>query len=104
VPQITDVLFGERQYPIIDIKADFPLGFAVLEADATKAIPRTPTHVLIRGERVRKRPAADAPVVRELAARFQVRVIEAKDGWAEIARDGERLGFVPEEALLGPIQ
>jgi hypothetical protein len=29
-----------------------------------------------------------------------VRVIELAAGWAAVARDGEKLGFVPAEALL----
>ena len=64
------------------------------------AILKTPTHVLIRAERVRERPSVDARVKRDLPAGFDVRVIESEAGWAAIARDGERLGYMPAESLL----
>jgi hypothetical protein len=70
----------------------------VLKLDDT--IPKTSTHFLIRPERVRPRPAADAQGGRELPRGFEVRVIEFEGGWAAIAREGERLGYVPIESLL----
>jgi hypothetical protein len=30
----------------------------------------------------------------------QVRLVEAKNGWALVARDGQKLGFVEEKGLL----
>ena len=101
VPAITQELFGQLQSPIRRLSGnDFPIGIrqAVLEANDT--IPKTPTHFLVRSERVRERPAADAQGGRELPAGFQVRVVEYEGGWAVIARDGQRLGYVPVEALL----
>ena len=53
-----------------------------------------------RSERVRERAAADAQGERELPEGFQVRVVEFEGGWAIIARDGERLGYMPVEALV----
>jgi uncharacterized caspase-like protein len=105
VPQITQELFGQTQSPILKLSGqDFPLGLAVLEGDAAAAaIPKASTHVLARQERLRDAPAADARVGRELPAGYQVRVIELSAGWAAIARDGDRLGFVPQDALL-PLQ
>jgi hypothetical protein len=73
----------------------------VLELGA--AIPKTSTHVLIRTVRVLERPEADAKAVRELRPGFQVRVIELGGSWAAIARDGDRIGYVPNDALL-PLQ
>jgi hypothetical protein len=55
---------------------------------------------LIRSERVRPQPAADPQGGRELSPGFEVRVIESEAGWAAVARDGERLGYVPMESLL----
>jgi uncharacterized caspase-like protein len=100
VPQITQELFGQSQSPIFKLSGqDFPIGLAVLE-DKAATIPKTSTHVLMQTVRVRERPAADAKAGRELTPGFQVRVIELAAGWAAVARDGEKLGFVPAEALL----
>jgi uncharacterized caspase-like protein len=104
VPEITQELFGQRQSPIFKLSGqDFPIGLAVLGRDDSATIPRTPTHALTRPERVRERPAADAQAGRELPRGYQVRVIEIAAGWAAIARDGDRLGYVPQDALL-PLQ
>jgi hypothetical protein len=103
VPVITQEMFGQNQSPILRLSGqDFPIGLAVLKDDdaTVTPIPKTPTHVLKRSERVRVRPAADAVGGRELPEGFDVRVIESEAGWAAIARDGERLGYVPMESLL----
>jgi hypothetical protein len=63
-------------------------------------VPKSPTHVLIRAEQVREQPSSNAQVGRSLAAGTQVRVVQLLNGWAVIAREGEKLGYVPEEALL----
>ena len=101
VPMITQELFGQHQSPIRKLGGDdFPIGIRqeVLKVDDT--IPKAPTHMLIRAERVRERPATDASSKRELSAGTLLRVVEFEAGWAVIARDGERLGYVPVEALL----
>ena len=105
VPKISQRVFGERQQPHNTIADDFPLGERVGTATETAAtgrdeIPKTPTHVLVRAEQVREQPQGAAPVSRSLEAGTQVRVVELLKGWAVIARDGEKLGYVPEESLL----
>jgi WD40 repeat protein/uncharacterized caspase-like protein len=104
VPQITQELFGQSQSPIFKLSGqDFPIGMAVLKDDG--AILKTPTHVLLRNERVRERPSADAASQRELRPGTQVRVIEADGTWATIARDGQKLGYVPDTPeVLAPLQ
>jgi hypothetical protein len=68
-------------------------------------ILKTPTHVLIRTERVRERPTADAASQHELRPGTQVRVIESDGTWATIARDGQKLGYVPDRPeVLAPLQ
>jgi Caspase domain/WD domain, G-beta repeat len=103
VPAITQQLFGIYQKPIRKLSGnDFPIGVsaAVLTAGAEAGIPKTLTHVLIRSERVREKPVADAQGERELKPAYEVRVVEfVAGGWAIIARDGEKLGYVPVEAL-----
>jgi uncharacterized caspase-like protein len=101
VPRITQELFGQQQWPIRRLSGiDFPLGIRQRVLERHDPIPKTSTHFLIRAERVRLRPAADAEGGRELSAGFEVRVIGSEGGWAAIARDGERLGYVPIGSLL----
>ena len=104
VPKISQRVFGERQQPHNTIADDFPLGervAAVAKPELEPAIiSKTPTHVLIRTERVREKAESDALGERSLATGTQVRVIELRNGWAIVAREGKKLGFVPEEALL----
>ena len=107
VPKLSQRVFGERQQPHSTIADDFPLGervAAVTNAETSAIgrddIPKSPTHVLIRAEQVREQPSSNAQIGRSLAAGTQVRVVQLLNGWAVIAREGEKLGYVPEEALL----
>jgi hypothetical protein len=59
----------------------------------SEEIPTTPTHMVIRTERVRQKAASAAPGERELPPGTMVRVLE-------FAGDGEKLGYVPFEAIL----
>ena len=102
VPTITQRVWGEYQKPVRKLSGhDFPIGFkvAALRRTADEEIPSEPTHVLIRPERVRETPATDAPGERQLVPGTQVRVVELVGDWAIIAREGEKMGYVPVEAL-----
>ena len=66
----------------------------------SEEIPTTPTHMVIRTERVRQKAASAAPGERELPPGTMVRVLEFAGDWAIVARDGEKLGYVPFEAIL----
>ena len=105
--------FGRDQTPQMRIVgAPFAIGRPIAEtadpapapgaAAAVEAIPAKSTHVLLRpiaalpGPGARSGAAAGAP----LAAGLQVRVMESRDGWSLIARDGRRLGYVPADSLL----
>ncbi len=108
VPKISQRVFGERQQPHNTIADDFPLGERVAAANTTPSaigqvdIPKTPTHVLIRTERVREQPSGTEGE-RTLAVGTLVRVVQPSQGWALVAREGEKLGYVSEDALA-PIQ
>lgn len=73
---------------------------AAATAAGGPAIPKAPTHVLIRAELLRVKPAADAPSSRELPIGTQVRAVELVGSWVIIAREGQKLGYVPTEALV----
>ena len=53
----------------------------------------------MRPELAREKPAADAPGNHELPRGYQVRVFAFAGDWAIVARDGQKLGYVPVEAL-----
>ncbi len=78
---------------------DFPIGIRQAVLTETEDIPTTPTLVLIRTERVREEPAPDAPGERQLPPRTQVHVVEFVGDWAVVAREGEKMGYVPVKAL-----
>jgi hypothetical protein len=103
VPKISQQVFGERQEPHNSVGDDFPIGTRVASLTRPSAeldIPKTPTHVLIKEERVRERPDKNAQGLRVLTPGAQVRVVKLMDPWAMIAIDGEKLGYVPNEALV----
>jgi hypothetical protein len=80
---------------------DFPIGIrsAALTVQSDDAIPVERTHVLVRAERLREKAADDAPGQRELRAGFEVGIVRLVGPFALIARDGQKLGYVPVEAL-----
>jgi WD40 repeat protein/uncharacterized caspase-like protein len=103
VPEISQHVWGERQQPHVRLGDDFPLGVrvaAAAQSDADETIPKAPTHVLIRAERVRQQASDDAPGAMTLSPGAQVRVVKLVGGFSVIARDGVKLGYVPNEALL----
>ena len=107
VPEISQSVWGDRQQPQIRVVGDFPLGVPVSLQSGTVAlaqpgeetIPTTPTDVLILAERVREQPAEGAPGTVTLSPGSQVRVVKLVGRFSLIARDGVRLGYVPNEAL-----
>jgi len=68
---------------------------------ATSVIPAKPTHVVIAPADVRQEASASSAIIVRVSPGGQVSLMESKDGWALIARDGQRLGFVEEKALAG---
>jgi hypothetical protein len=102
VPMLSQRVFGVPQRPHNKIEGNFPLGvrMAVLPAAVlADTIQKTPTHVLIQAERVRQKPLSDAEGERELFAGVQVRIVAFEGEWAIIARDGQKLGYVPTKSL-----
>jgi uncharacterized caspase-like protein len=100
VPEITQSIWGVAQQPTRKLTGNnFAIGIRQAVLSATEEIPTTPTHVVIRAERVREKPALDAPGERELDPGTQVHVVEFVGDWAVVTRDGEKLGYVPVKAL-----
>ena len=105
VPEISQRSFGIIQIPTRKLTGnDFPIGIRQSVLAAAKGdgavIPKEPTHALIRPELLREKPADDAPASRELPAGTQVRAVEFVGSWVIVARDGQKLGYVPADALV----
>lgn len=103
VPQITQSLYGEEQKPYRRMSGEnFAIGVrqAVLTAAATIAsIPKESTHALRRDEVLREKPAAGARGSRTLKAFYRVRPVEFLGEWVLVARDGQKLGYLPADAI-----
>jgi uncharacterized caspase-like protein len=102
VPIISQKVFGMVQRPHNRIEGNFPLGVrtAVVQVGpAAEAIPKEPTHVLLREEQVRELPAQDALVIQTVRRSTAVRLIDRVGQWALIARFGQALGWVPDASV-----
>jgi WD40 repeat protein len=103
VPEMSRRSFGIVQNPTRKLSgSDFPIGIrqsVLLGPDDGAQIPKAPTHVLIRAELLREKPALNSPGGRTLQPGTQLRAVEFVGGWVIVAREGQRLGYVPAEAL-----
>src|ERR1700738_224401 len=59
-----------------------------------------PTHVLIASEDVLAIASVNGVVVEKLPAGSQVTLIQLIDGWAVVARNGIKIGYLRQQALL----
>jgi hypothetical protein len=76
------------------------LGRAESAAETGPVIPSKPTHVVIASVDMYAKAEASGAVVTQLPPGTQVRLVETKDGWTLIARDGIALGYIDEKYLL----
>ena len=100
VPKISKDIWAVRQEPRTKTGDDFPLGQPVAMQPAEPTIPKSPNAALLRSERLRTLDADDAPVSRILDMGTQVRIVTIVGKWALVARDGQKLGYVPQDSLL----
>jgi WD40 repeat protein len=107
VPELSYEAFKIRQVPQMKIVgSNFPIARKLaLQIEGTAKpepeIPIKPTHVLIAPTAVHADAADVAPVVLQLQPGTQVRLVQtAAGGWALIARDGKKVGYVEDKALL----
>jgi hypothetical protein len=57
------------------------------------------THVVIEKATVRQTADGLGELSTELPAGTQVRIVETAEGWALVARDGKRLGYIEAKKL-----
>lgn len=111
VPQITQSVFGVRQAPGQKVTGSFPLGItsaAVAPAPPAEAISREPTHIVVKPAEeapLRERAGEDAPEAErrlkpgDAVTLVRFETLRGKD-YALVAREGEKLGFLPADAIL----
>ncbi|MGE0285358.1 MAG: caspase family protein [Bradyrhizobium sp.] len=65
------------------------------------SVPAKPTHVVVAPADVKDAASNTARTVIQLSPGTQVRLMETADGWALIARDGKKVGYVQGNAIVG---
>ncbi len=103
LPALSENQFNFRQQPRLAIIGNsFPLAAPtqVLDGDNAPIIPKKPTHVVISAAAVLKAPNGSQIEAAPLAVGTLVRLLELKDGWALVARDGAQLGYVAENQIV----
>ncbi|WP_334403190.1 caspase family protein [Bradyrhizobium sp. AZCC 2289] len=110
VPDLSYQAFKMRQIPQMKIVGNsFPvvsrtpvLIAGAPETNASTPIPTKPTHVVVSQLPVDVYAAAarSGAVVQHLPPGTTVTLLEGANGWQLVAKDGQKLGFVEEKALL----
>ncbi|WP_020181491.1 caspase family protein [Methylopila sp. M107] len=107
VPEISLKAFGQRQVPQMQlVGSGFPLASTtVVLSDApegpaqTARVSKTPTDVVIAPAPLFEAIGTETPTG-ALQPGTQVTIVETKDGWSLVAKDGKNLGFVEAKSLL----
>jgi hypothetical protein len=103
VPEISYDAFQVRQVPQTKIVgSNFPIVHPIARSSSESkalSVSRAPTPVTIQSVSVRDRPSEAGAATAAFTPGTQVRLVETKDGWALIARDGVSLGYVKAEML-----
>jgi WD40 repeat protein/uncharacterized caspase-like protein len=107
LPDLTYDAFKLRQVPQMSIVgSDFPLvsRASLLSGDnappTPAEIPTKPTHVVIAPVDIKSGASQAASTLSQLAPGTQVYLMRTENGWTLIARDGQKLGYVREGALV----
>jgi hypothetical protein len=103
LPVLSQNEFDFRQVPQMAIVgSSFPLASPtqVLVDGGAAIVPKAPTHVVISASDVLTSPGGTKLPTPPLGIGTLVRLVEVKDGWALVARDGDKLGYVSETALV----
>ncbi|MBC8164315.1 MAG: caspase family protein [Bryobacteraceae bacterium] len=103
VPEITKLVFGQRQEPLRKLAGNnFPLGLKILASPAAPVakcqVPEQqgePSHIIAGSVRPRTKPSHDAATEQELHENTLVTIKACEGGWALIVKRGKELGYVP---------
>ena len=99
VPLLSQLLFGVYQQPFLNLSGnDFLIGIRARDT-AGPVASKSPTHVVLRAEQVRNKPDQKADINSQLWPGTQVQLLESVGYWALVARDGDKLGYLPAESL-----
>jgi hypothetical protein len=100
VPVITEALYGVRQEPIRRLTgSNFPLGLRIIDVPPPTECPDKQEFMVIRTERVRQKPEDNAAGDQKLDPGYMV-AVKFVGAWALLCRDGVKMGYVPQDAVL----
>ncbi|MGH6931315.1 MAG: caspase family protein [Dongiaceae bacterium] len=108
VPEITEQQWHVRHFSQMSLQgSDFPLAKQLPSLAPSLGeetiISNKSTHVMMEATKVFAVAGGSGAVVQELAPITLVTLVKTEPGWALIARDGTKLGYVAE-ASLKPVQ
>ena len=94
-------VFQQSQAPQMKITSNYSLvkQTRVLQDEVAPIAEIAPTHELMASALLQIEPAAGGTVVRSLSAKTAVTVLESKNGWSLIAREGRPIGYVATRDL-----
>jgi WD40 repeat protein/uncharacterized caspase-like protein len=109
VPTLSFQAFKQRQIPQTKfVGSNFAVAkpIAALDggsvaAESAAMISSEPTHVVLVRTQVRESAGETGSAVAELTPGAKVALVETRGGWALVAREGKRLGYVEATALAG---
>jgi uncharacterized caspase-like protein len=101
VSRLSLSVFKQSQAPQMKITANYSLAkqTRILQDEVAPIAEAAPTHQLMESALLQIEPAPGATVVRGLSAKTAVTVLESKNGWSLIAREGRPLGYVATRDL-----
>jgi uncharacterized caspase-like protein len=101
VSELSLKVFKQRQVPQMKIVANYPLTRqARILGDAAPAVAQAkPNYQVAQSAQLKVQPGGGAQVVRSLAAKADVSVLESRNGWSLIAADGKPMGWVAAKDL-----
>lgn len=94
-------IFKKPQVPHIKLGADYQLARkTIVIKDETPSIAATKQAKIAQVAQLQTQPFANASTVRSLNARTKVTVIDSKDGWSLVGRNGRPIGYVATRDLV----
>jgi uncharacterized caspase-like protein len=99
VPEITMGIYGFAQEPVRKLSGDnFLIGLKMVEPSSTPDCPTSENFVVLTQEPLRTEANASSTIISTLLPGFKVAVMYF-DQWAQLCRDGSKIGYVRAEAL-----
>lgn len=105
VAELSQKVFKQRQVPQMKIIGNYPIArqVRILQDETTPVAETKPTYQVAESAQLQVQPSFGATVVRSLAAKTSLTVLESRDGWSLVASEGKPIGYVATRDLT-PVQ